>query len=147
MIGGGRPGGGGFGMGGARGGGPARPSAEDMEQQRALLQDVMTLPARLTIAQDADKVTFIEPDGVSRSYLVNGKTEKHQLTHGTIETRSSWDDGALKMEIAVGGQTRVVRRFAVRAGPRRLEVATTFDGAPRDTQRLTVYEEAAPPGY
>jgi hypothetical protein len=115
-----------------------------MEQQRALLQEVMELPARLTITQDGDRVIFVEPDGVARTYVANGKTEKHQLTSGTIETKSSWDGGSLRMEMTVGGRGKLVRMFAVREDPRRLEVSTGFDGAPKDSQRLTVYDEMRP---
>jgi hypothetical protein len=144
--GGGRVGGGFGGMGGGRGGmgggrgGGERPTPEDMEAQRALMQEVTQLPSRVTITQDGDKVMVAEPDGVVRSYLVNGKTEKHQLTHGTIETKSSWDNAQLKMEITVG-RAKLVRTFGVRDNPRRLEVATSFEGAPKDARRLTVYDE------
>ena len=134
----------GGGRGGGSGGGPGvqRPSPEDMEAQLALMQEVAQLPTRVTITQDGDKVTFVEPDGVARSYVANGKAEKHQLTHGTIETKSSWDDARLKMEISVA-RGKLVRTFGVRDSPRRLEVTTSFEGAPKETRRVTVYDEAA----
>jgi hypothetical protein len=135
--------GGGIGGGGGRGGGfgGQRPSSDDMERQRALMQEVVQLPSRFTVTQDGNKVVFVEPDGVSRTYLVNGKTEKHQLTNGTIETRSSWDGEQLRMEISAGDRAKIVRIFGLRSEPRRLEVVTRFDGAPKDTQRVTVYDE------
>lgn len=135
---GGRGGGRGAGMGG--GPGATRPSAEDMEAQRALMQEVAELPSRVTITQDGDKVMFVERDGVVRRYLANGKTEKHQLTHGTIETKSSWDNARLKMEITVG-RSKLVRTFGLRENPRRLEVSTSFEGAPKDARQLNVYDE------
>ena len=150
----GRPGGGfgggggrgGFGgMGGGRqGGGPGTmgPSPEEMERQRAVMQEVMQLPAKLTIAQDGDKVMFTEPDGVVRTYLANGKSEKHQLTRGTIDTKSSWDGSQLRMEITAGGRDKLIRTFTVREAPRRLEVTTAFDGAPKDSRRIVVYDES-----
>jgi len=133
------------GMGGGRpGGGPGSmgPSPEEIERQRAVMQEVTQLPARLTITQDADKVMFTEPDGVVRTYVANGKSEKHQLTSGTIETKSSWDGAQLRMEISAGGRGKLVRTFTVRDGPRRLEVATAFDGAPKDSRRIVVYDES-----
>ncbi len=153
--GGGRPGGGGggrvgggFGGGAGRGGGlpggaagGQRPSSEDMERQRALMQEVVQLPSRFTLTQDGNKVVFIEPDGVVRTYVVNGKTEKHQLTNGTIDTKTSWDGEQLRMEISAGGRATLVRTFGLRSEPRRLEVVTSFDGAPKDTRRMTVYDE------
>lgn len=137
-------GGGGFGGGGgrARGGPPAgAPSREDMEARRALMQEVLTLPARVTITQDGNKVVFIEPDGVVRTYVANGASEKHQLTNGTIETKSKWNGAALRMEITIGARATLVRTFEVRDDPRRLEVATAFAGGRKDQAQLTVYDE------
>jgi hypothetical protein len=145
--GGGGPGGVGGGArgGGARGGGPSgsgRPSSEQIEAGRALMQEVMELPARFTIIQDGAKVIVTEPDGVVRTYLANGKAEKHQLTNGTIQTTTAWDGPSLVMTIAVGERMKVARTFTVREDPRRLEVATGFERAATDTRRLHVYDEA-----
>jgi len=147
--GGGRGGGFGGGMGGGRRGGGGspdggRPSKDDMEVRQALMQEVMTLPPRVTITQDGDKVVFIEPDGVVRTYVASGQAEKHQLTNGTIETRSSWDGPSLKMEITLGQRGVLVRTFSIKDDPRRLEVSTAFDRAPKDARHLTVYDEAEP---
>jgi hypothetical protein len=142
--GGGGGGRGGFGgMGGRQGAGPGSvgPSPEEMEQQRAVMQEVMQLPTKLTITQDGDKVMFTEADGVVRTYLANGKSEKHQLTSGTIETKSSWEGAQLRMEVTTGGRGKLIRTFAVREAPRRLEVTTAFDGAPKDSRRMVVYDE------
>lgn len=142
-------GGGGFGGGrpGGRGGPESRPSAEEMEARRALLQEVMTLPARFTITQDGGRVSFTETDGVVRTYVVNGKSEKHALTNGTIDTRSSWDGARLRMEIRVGERATLIRTFAVRDDPRRLEVITAFDRAPKDARQVSVYDDAQRPPF
>jgi hypothetical protein len=156
-VGGRGPGGGGGGMGGPGGGGgggrfpmrggggsgpPDRARREgDMASRRALMVELMELPPKVTIAQDGDKVVFIEPDGVVRTYVANDKDEKHQLQNGTIETRSKWDDGALVMVLKVGKRApEITRRFKIKGDPRQLEVTTTFDGGPRDAKRIAVYE-------
>ena len=113
-----------------------------MEARRALMQEVLTLPVRVTISQDGDKVVFIEPDGVVRTYVASGAAEKHQLTSGTIETKAKWNGSALRMEIKIGDRATLVRTFEVRDDPRRLEVATAFDGGSKDQRQLTVYDEA-----
>ncbi len=152
----GGPGRGGFGGGagggarggGSRGGGPGggeRPSKEQMEAGRALLAEVMELPARFTLIQDGEKLIVTEPDGVVRTYLVNGKAEKHQLTNGTIETKTSWDGPSLVMRIAAGERMTVERAFTIRENPRRLEVATGFERAPKDARRLHVYDPTPAP--
>jgi hypothetical protein len=113
-----------------------------MEARRALMQEVMTLPARMTITQDGSKVVVIEPDGVVRTYVADGAVEKHQLTSGTIETRAKWDGPALRLEIRIGDRMTVIRTFEVRDDPRRLEVTTAFAGGGKDQRQLTVYDEA-----
>ncbi len=135
--GGGFPGGGGGGMRGRPDDGRRR---EDMAARRELMQELMRLPARVTIAQDGDTVTFIEPDGVVRSYLANDKVEKHQLQNGTIDTKSRWDADALVMELKANGGMTITRRFAVRGDPRQLEVTTTMDRGPKDARRIAVYD-------
>src|SRR5689334_17912364 len=123
---------GGMGGGGMRGGGPGGPGGaggreEAFAARRALMQEVMQLPARFTIAQDGDKLTFIEPDGVVRTYVVNDKTEKHSLTNGTIETKSHWEKGALVMEVKPSEGMKFTRTFAVRPDAHQLEVTTSFE--------------------
>lgn len=134
--------GGGMGRGGPGGGDQRRGMREDMEARRALMDEVLHLPPRFTLAQDGDKIVIIEPDGVVRTYLVNGKKEKHQLTNGTVETTSSWDKATLKMEIVVGERMRLVRAFAITGDPRRLQVTTTVDGGPKDRAMVEVFDEA-----
>jgi len=111
-----------------------------MAARRELMQELMQLPPRVTIAQDGDKVTFIEPDGVVRTYLANDKVEKHQLQNGTIETKSRWEADALVMELKPSGGMTITRRFAVRGDPRQLEVTTTMDRGPKDAKRIAVYD-------
>ncbi len=138
-MGGGRRGGmGGGGMGGPGGG--ARRREDDMAARRALMEELMTLPAQFTIAQDGDKVIFIEPDGVVRTYVANDKVEKHQLQNGTIETKSRWDGEALEMELEPPGGRTITRRYAVHGTPRLLEVTTTASRGPKNAKRVTVYE-------
>jgi hypothetical protein len=120
---------------------------EEMAARRALMQEALQMPQKFTLAQDGDKLIFIEPDGVVRTYVANGKDEKHQLTNGTIETKARWDKDALVMEIKASERGKFTRTFTVSGTPRRLEVATMFDGN-KDLKRMTVYQiaEDAPAG-
>jgi hypothetical protein len=134
-----------MGGGGMRGGGPGGPGGpggrdEAFAARRALLQEVMQLPPRFTIAQDGDKLTFIEPDGVVRTYVVNDRSEKHSLTNGTIETKSRWDKGTLVMEVKPSDRMTFTRTFAIRADTHQLEVATSFERGDKDARRITVYD-------
>jgi hypothetical protein len=132
-------------MGGGRGGdgggdgGGMRRREGDMAARRALLEELMTLPPKFTIAQDGDKVVFIEPDGVVRTYVANDKAEKHQLQNGTIETKSRWDGDTLEMELKPSDGLTITRRYAVRGAPRQLEVTTTTNRGPKNAKRIAVY--------
>jgi hypothetical protein len=138
-MGGGRRGGmGGGGGRGGQGGGDRR--RDDMAARRALMEELVTLPPKFTIAQDGDKVIFIEPDGVVRTYVANDKAEKHQLQNGTIETKSRWDGDALEMELQSPGGLTITRRYAVHGTPRLLEVTTTTNRGPKNAKRVSVYE-------
>ena len=129
-------------MGGGGGSGPppGRSREDEMAARRALMAELVQLPAKLTIAQDGDRLTFRDPDGVTRVYVANGKREKHQLRNGTIETKSRWDGDALVMELKAGGRLTITRRLTVRGDPRQLEITTSFDGGPNDASRLAVYD-------
>ena len=113
---------------------------EDRAARRALLEELIALPPKFTIAQDGDKVVFIEPDGVVRTFVVNDKTEKHQLQNGTIETKSRWDANALEMELKSPGGLTLTRRYEVRGTPRQLEVTTTASRGERNAKRVAVYD-------
>ena len=139
-MGGGRRGGMGGGAIGGPGGGGTRRRDGDMAARRALVEELMALPATFTIAQDGDKVIFIEPDGVVRTYVANGKVEKHQLQNGTIETKSRWDGAALEMELEPSDGLTIVRRYEVRGTPRQLEVITTTNRGPKNAKRIAVYD-------
>ena len=141
--GGGRGGGGGYGGmggGGGRGGPGGGHSEEERAARRALIEELIAVPPKFTIAQDGDKVIFIEPDGVVRTYVANDKPEKHQLQNGTIETKSRWDANALEMELKSPGGLTLTRRYEVRGTPRQLEITTTASRGDRNAKRVAVYQ-------
>jgi hypothetical protein len=113
---------------------------EEIDARKRLMREVMEMPRRLTIEQDGDRLVFIEPGGIVRIYLANNRAEKHQLVNGTIETKARWDDDALVMEVRPADGVRIQHTYAIRGTPRRLEIETTFDGAPKAVKRLTVYD-------
>jgi hypothetical protein len=138
----GRPGG--MGSGPGAGGMAQRPSAEEIARRRALIDEAMQLLPRFAVTQKGDTISFIEPDGVVRSYVANGRSEKHQLTNGVVDTRTAWKGEVLEMEVKVDRLT-LRRRFALgRDGLRRLEVTTAFDGGRRGTGPKSAYDEAEP---
>ena len=137
--GGGRGGFGGSGMGamgghGAPGGPPAdRPDKEEMQRMRDLTHEVLVSPVRLVIDQAEALVTFTDDEGHVRRFAANGKSEKHQLTSGTVNTKTRWEDGAVVMELEIPHGVKLSRRYAlsVAAGARQLIVTTDVTGGDR----------------
>lgn len=138
----GRMGGGG---GGGRGmGGPGGMDPERMKQMRALLDEVMELPASLTISETEQTVTFTEPDGRSRTYKTDGRKEKHQNTNGTVETKTKWAEAGLVIETDLGNGMKFSRTYAVSGDPRQLMVLMKMEGGRGGRDRPTrkaVYDD------
>jgi len=102
---------------------------------------VLTLPKRFTLIHSNNALRILEPDGVTRTYAINGKSEKHQLTHGTITTKTRLSDGAVVMDLEAGDRFKIRRSFRLRdEGPQQLEVTTSPDGGPHELALVTVYD-------
>ncbi len=136
--GGGRGGFGGPGMGGMGGhGGPGgagtQPDKQEMQRMRDLTHEVLVAPTRLVISQDGDVVSFTDDEGRVRRYTANGKEERHQLTSGTVETKTRWEDGALVMELEIPHGMKLSRHFAVAVAgdAKQLVVSTEIAGGDR----------------
>lgn len=131
-----RPGGsgggsGGFsgpGMGGSGGGRGSRPSEEEIQQFRDLVQELLQPPARLTITRDGEAVAFVNADGRVRKYVPNGKPEKHQMNAGTVETKTRWEGPALLVETRLRDGMTLKTNFALETGTGRLLVTTSLEG-------------------
>lgn len=135
--GGGRGGFGGPGMGGMGGGmhggpgsGGAQPDREEMARQRELVHEVVASPVRLLIDHDGSTVSFTDDEGHVRRYAATGKSEKHQLTSGTVDTKTHWDVDTLVIETELPRSMKVTRRYAFSmAGEvRQLVVTTEIEG-------------------
>ncbi len=128
---GGRFGGGGMGGGGFRGG--QRPDPEAMRARMALMRDIMQPPDRftLTIASDDQGVSMTYADGRVFNYKADGKKEKHQLTDGTVETKTKWDGKKLVMEYDLGGNFKIQRTYELSDKTPELVVTTKMEGGRR----------------
>jgi hypothetical protein len=165
----GRGGGGGGGMGG-RGGGMGRGGGgmggmgrggmnmspedeEKMKQRRALMQEVLETDQSFTIIEGDGSITFTHPDGRVVTYKVDGKKEKHQLTNGTIETKTKWDKDteALVIEMFLGDGMKVTHTYSVTGTPRQLADSIKLEGGrfqrgggQGPPPRHHIYDEATP---
>jgi hypothetical protein len=146
----GRGGSSGVPMGGQRGEGPGRGiDPEKLKAARALIEELMTPPAMVTIADADGAVTFTEVDGRTRTYKTDNRKEKHQAANATVETRARWEEGSLVIETDLGEGLKATQTYSVGAAPRQLTVLTKLEGGEgrmsrqRPPQR-TVYDDATP---
>jgi hypothetical protein len=143
-------GGGGVPMGGQRGEGPGRGiDPEKLKAARAVIEELMTPSAMLTINDADGAVTFTEADGRTRTYKTDNHKEKHQVTNGTVETRTRWEEGSLVIETELGEGLKLTQTYSAGAEPRQLTVLTKLEGGPgrmsrQRPPRRTVYDDATP---
>ena len=106
-------------------------NAQEMKTTMALIQELMTPTAHWVITSgEGGAITFTDSEGRSMRFAPNNKTEKHQLTAGTIETKTRWDNEQLRQEIALSGGMNAVRTLAVLPENGQLIVTTTMEGGP-----------------
>jgi hypothetical protein len=113
-----------------------------------LMREVLESPLVLMVNRDASTVTFTDGDGYVRKYTTNGKTEKHQMPSGTVETKMKWAGQALVLETTVERMLKVTKTYTMEPDPRRLVVLTEMGGrrggdAPPPLK--AVYDEGPPP--
>ncbi len=134
---------GGMGRGGAMGpGGRQRPSEEELTRTRELMREVLEPESSFTIARSDTTVTFVFPDGRTRTYAANDKGEKHQLTAGTVETKAKWDGGQFVVRTKVSDRISVVQTYLRHAEEPRLTVTSRLNGAFEGRTVTHVYELA-----
>ena len=74
-------------------------------------------------------IVFADAEGRSTRYVPNDKKEKHQLTAGTIETKTKWDKGQLRQEISLPPGIKAVRVFIAVPETKQLTVTTSLEKA------------------
>ena len=98
---------------GGSGGSGDQPDKEEMERIRDLIHETLAAPTRLAIEDDGAVVTFTDDEGHVRRFTSNGKPEKHQLSSGTVDTKTRWDDNALVMAIEIPHGMKLMRHYAL----------------------------------
>jgi hypothetical protein len=141
---------GGGGMGGMRGGGGGPEDEEKMKQRRALMQEVMEVSPAFTVTEGDGTITFTHNDGRVVTYKTDGKKEKHQLTNGTIETKTKWDKDieALVIEMDLGDGMKLTHTYTVTGDPRQLADSIKMEGGRmqghQPPPRHSIYDDDTP---
>lgn len=95
----------------------------------ALRKETFTPPEELSIELSIDSVVI--DDGMSGpvKYRINGKTESHQFTNGSVKTKTSWDGPLLRQVIDIGEGSKLARVFELGADDGLLHVTVGETGA------------------
>jgi hypothetical protein len=88
-------------------------SPEQMAKLRALIQDVTTMPQRLTMNLAGTDVTLTFDSGQVLHYSTTGKEEKQDFTNGSAKVKTTWDGAVLTQHIAVSDTAKFIGTFAV----------------------------------
>jgi hypothetical protein len=148
-FGGGRSGGrmgGGFGGGRMRRGGRGGMDPEAMQARIALMREIMQPADQLTITLSSDNknVSITYGDGRVFEYKADGSKEKHQLTNGTVDTKTKWDGQTLETEYDLADNFKVVRDYALTEKTHQLVITTKVEGGRgRDRETKTIYDADA----
>lgn len=85
---------------------PKRLSASE-----ALRHELLTPPEELTISLSGDRVIIGDGIGSPFTYVINNKTEVHQMVNGSVKTKTSWAGNTLRQEIDAGRNADFGRMF------------------------------------
>jgi hypothetical protein len=77
----------------------------------ALRKEVLTPPESLSIELSRDAVVITDAAIGPVKYKINGKSEAHQLTNGSVKTKTSWDGPLLRQVIDAGRGSKLARVF------------------------------------
>jgi hypothetical protein len=118
---------GGSGGGGGRGGGGSGMTQDQMLEARAVMREMSDPPQVLNVVASTDTVQFTSDDGTVRKFTISGKKEQVDLGTAKIDSTSSWSDGKLSQEIAIGS-LKIERTFQVTDQGNQLIVSVTTQG-------------------
>jgi hypothetical protein len=112
------------GAGGAeRGGGVTSsvgPTPEMIRETRDTARDLLEVAERLTIKVNPDTVSITDDLDRERTYLTDGRRQRHQIAAARFEIRSEWRDSQLVQQIAGGFDFKMTQTFFLSPDGRRL---------------------------
>ena len=85
---------------------PKRLSASE-----ALRHELLTPPEELTISLGADRVIIGDGIGAPVTFVINDKTESHQMVNGSVKTKTYWAGAVLRQDIDAGRNADFGRMF------------------------------------
>jgi len=102
-----------------------------LKASEALRKELLTPPEEFSIDLSAAAVV-IDTGGGPVTYKFNGKSEGHQLTNGSVKTKTSWDGLLLRQIIDGGRDVKLTRVFELGLdGQLRVTVGATGAAEPR----------------
>ena len=93
-------------------------------------------------AREANRMTVIDPAGVTQRWTLDGRTSTSEVGALTIETKAKWTADALVVERKFEGGVKVTDRYSVSGNPRQLLVASKIQmkNGPGDRTMQRIYD-------
>jgi len=112
---------------------------------RAMIR-LLEAPARLTVTQADESITFTDGTGRSQTLTTNGKKEKQPFEDGTAEVKTKWDDGRLVKETKFDDGLNLTETYSLDRGRDQLRVVVKLKGSqmPRELTLNRVYDRERP---
>jgi hypothetical protein len=93
------------------------------------LMDEIARPGPRMIILEADDVhvKMVDSEGHAVTYKTDNKKERHQLSAGTVQTQSQWQNGMLAIRFLIDHGPTVVKTYSADAEHHRLLIAVRMD--------------------
>lgn len=87
------------------------PTPEMLREARDTARDLLEVAERLTIKVTPDTVSITDDLDRERTYLTDGRRQRHQIAAARFEIRSEWRDSQLVQQIAGGFDFKMTQTF------------------------------------
>jgi len=111
---------------------PKRLSASE-----AMRKELLTPPEEFSIDLSAASVVIDNKLSGPSTYRINGKTEAHRLTNGSVKIKTIWAGPMLRQDIDGGRNLKLIRTFELNADEGTLRVSV---GPPAGDVRRSLYK-------
>jgi hypothetical protein len=96
------------------------PTPEMVREARDTARDLLEVAERLTIKVNPDTVSITDDLERERTYLTDGRRQRHQIAAARFEIRSEWRDSQLVQQIAGGFDFKMTQTYFLSPDGRRL---------------------------
>lgn len=109
------------------------PTPEMVRESRDMARDLLEVSEHLTITVGPGSVTITDDLDRTRTYVTDGRRERHQLAASRFDVRTEWSDSQLRQQIEGAFNFKMSQVFFLGPDGRRLFVIIRVGEPGRDT--------------